>query len=73
MDGLKKNTPEDVESETNPDHYNGWGRIYGPDGTCVAKARRDFDGLPFADVSTQQFQLALVWLLLRLWMATDLL
>ena len=50
-EGIKKNTPPDVEPEKHPEHYNGWGRIFAPDGTCVAKADKDFDGRLIADVS----------------------
>ena len=72
MEGLKKNTPAGVEPETNPDLYNGWARIFAPDGACVAKADKDFDGLLLVDVSTHQL-LAIVCLLLQLLIATDLL
>lgn len=50
-EGLKKNTPEGVEPETDPSTYNGHARIYKPDGTLVAKPDKDFDGLLFVDVS----------------------
>lgn len=73
VDGLKKNTPAGLESETDPDLYNGWARIFAPDGTCVAKADKDFDGLLLADVSTHRLLLALVCLFLQLMMITDLL
>jgi len=51
VEGLKKNTPEGVEPETDPSTFNGHARIYRPDGTVVAKSDKDFDGLLFADVS----------------------
>lgn len=51
VEGLKKNTPEGVEPETDPSTYNGHARIYKPDGTLVAKPDKDFDGLMFVDVS----------------------
>ena len=72
VEGLKKNTPAGVEPETNPDLYNGWARIFAPDGACVAKADKDFDGLLLADVSTHQL-LAIVCLLLQFFIFTDLL
>jgi cyanide hydratase len=49
-EGLKKNTPEGVEPETDPSTYNGHARIYKPDGTLVSKPDKDFDGLLFVDV-----------------------
>ena len=50
-EGVKKNTPPVVELEANIDHYNGFSRIFAPDGTCVARADKDFEGLLIADVS----------------------
>lgn len=50
VEGLKKNTPEGVEPETDPSTYNGHARIYKPDGTLVCKPDKDFDGLLFVDV-----------------------
>ena len=73
VEGLAKNTPPDLEPETDPDPYNGWARIFAPDGTCVAKADKDFDGLLFVDVSTHQLLLALVCPFLLLLIVTDLL
>ncbi|KAK8155217.1 cyanide hydratase [Phyllosticta citrichinensis] len=43
VEGLKANTPEGVEPETDPSPYNGHARIYKPDGTLVAKPDKDFD------------------------------
>ena len=63
VEGLKKNTPAGVEPETNPDHYNMWSRIFSPDGTCVAKAGKDFEGLLIADVSCFYHFLFLIALL----------
>jgi cyanide hydratase len=50
VEGLKKNTPEGVEPETDPSTYNGHARIYKPDGSLVAKPDKDFDGLMVVDV-----------------------
>ena len=50
-EGAKKNTPPGVEVEKKLDGYNKWSRIFSPDGTCVAKADKDFEGLLIADVS----------------------
>ena len=50
-EGLKLATPPGKESETDIEHYNIWSRIYSPDGTCVARADKDFVGLLTADVS----------------------
>lgn len=54
VEGLKKNTAAGVEPETNPDSYNVWSRVFAPDGTCVFKADKDFDGLILVDVRTHQ-------------------
>ncbi|RSM15482.1 Cyanide hydratase [Fusarium ambrosium] len=50
-EGIKKNTPPGVEPEAHPEHYNGWGRIFAPDGTCIdfnethiPKAVHDYGG-----------------------------
>jgi cyanide hydratase len=51
VEGLKKNTPEGVEPETDPSTYNGHARIYRPDGSLVVKPEKDFDGLLYVDVS----------------------
>ncbi|KAJ4329321.1 hypothetical protein N0V84_000216 [Fusarium piperis] len=55
-EGIKKNTPPGVEPEAHPEHYNGWGRIFAPDGTCVAKADKGFDGLLITDASPKFFR-----------------
>lgn len=54
QEGIKKNTPPGVEPLSDPQHYNGWGRIFTPDGTCVAKADKNFDGLLFADIDLNE-------------------
>ncbi|RMJ19471.1 hypothetical protein CDV36_000866 [Fusarium kuroshium] len=48
---IKKNTPPGVEPEAHPERYNGWGRIFAPDGTCIdlnethiPKAVHDYGG-----------------------------
>ena len=51
QEGVAKNTPPDVEVET-PDRYNGHTRIFGPDGTLLAKPDKDFEGLVLVDVSS---------------------
>ncbi|EXJ66179.1 cyanide hydratase [Cladophialophora psammophila CBS 110553] len=56
-EGAKKNTPPGVEVEANIDHYNGFSRIYAPDGTCVAKADKDFEGLLVADIDLNETHL----------------
>ncbi|KAK3308400.1 cyanide hydratase [Chaetomium strumarium] len=56
-EGLKKNTPEGVEPETDPSTYNGHARIYKPDGTLVAKPDKDFDGLLFVDIDLNECHL----------------
>lgn len=48
--GVKRNTLSGAEPEANIDHYNGFSRIYAPDGTCVARADKTFDGLLMAEV-----------------------
>ena len=59
VEGLKKNTPEGVEPETDPTTYNGHARIYKPDGTLVSKPDPDFDGLLFVDVRPQPNRICL--------------
>lgn len=59
VDGIKKNTPAGVEPETDPSPYNAWSRIFAPDGSCVARADQDFDGLLMADVSAPDLPLDL--------------
>lgn len=61
-EGVKMNTPAGVQPEKSPDHYNGWSRIYSPDGTCVAKADKDFEGLLITDVSVDHGSLHLEYL-----------
>ncbi|KAK0642270.1 Cyanide hydratase [Lasiodiplodia hormozganensis] len=56
-EGLKINTPEGVEPETDPSTYNGHARIYKPDGTCVARPDKDFDGLLYVDVDLDESHL----------------
>lgn len=62
-EGVLKNTPaskhEDAET---PDRYNGHTRIYGPDGTLLAKPGKDFEGLVFVDVCVEEQGLALALL-----------
>ncbi|EFQ25833.1 carbon-nitrogen hydrolase [Colletotrichum graminicola] len=57
IEGLKKNTPEGVEPETDPSVYNGHARIYKPDGSLVAKPDKDFDGLLFVDIDLDEIHL----------------
>ncbi|KAJ0160110.1 Cyanide hydratase [Colletotrichum tanaceti] len=57
VEGLKKNTPEGVEPETDPSVYNGHARIYKPDGSLVAKPDKDFDGLMFVDIDLDESHL----------------
>ena len=52
QEGVAKNTPPGVDVET-PERYNGHTRIYGPDGTLLAKPGKDFEGLVFVDVCPQ--------------------
>lgn len=52
QEGVAKNTPPGVDVET-PERYNGHTRIYGPDGTLLAKPSKDFEGLVFVDVRSQ--------------------
>jgi cyanide hydratase len=44
QEGVAKNTPPDVEVET-PDCYNGHNRIYGLDGSLLAKPDKRIWGL----------------------------
>uniref|UniRef100_L2FZ03 Cyanide hydratase n=1 Tax=Colletotrichum fructicola (strain Nara gc5) TaxID=1213859 RepID=L2FZ03_COLFN len=60
VEGLKKNTPEGVEPETDPSVYNGHARIYKPDGSLVAKPDKDFDGLMFVDIDLNENHLTKV-------------
>ncbi|KAF3808069.1 Cyanide hydratase [Colletotrichum gloeosporioides] len=60
VEGLKKNTPEGVEPETDPSVYNGHARIYKPDGSLVAKPDKDFDGLMFVDIDLNEKHLTKV-------------
>ncbi|GKT94663.1 cyanide hydratase [Colletotrichum tofieldiae] len=60
VEGLKKNTPEGVEPETDPSVYNGHARIYKPDGSLVAKPDKDFDGLMFVDIDLNEIHLTKV-------------
>ena len=48
-EGVAKNTPPGVEVET-AERYNGHSRVYGPDGSLLAKPDKDFEGLIFVDV-----------------------
>ena len=50
-EGVEKNTPSGIEMEVDICHYNGFSRIFAPDGSCVARADKDFRGLLIADVS----------------------
>ncbi|KAK3351874.1 cyanide hydratase [Neurospora tetraspora] len=59
-EGLKKNTPEGVEPETDPSTYNGHARIYNPDGALVVKPDKDFDGLLFVDIDLNECHLTKV-------------
>ena len=52
QEGVAKNTPPGVDVET-PERYNGHTRIYGPDGSLLAKPGKDFEGLVFVDVRLQ--------------------
>ncbi len=60
VEGLKKNTPEGVEPETDPSVYNGHARIYRPDGSLVAKPDKDFDGLLYVDIDLNETHLTKV-------------
>ncbi|KAJ4307952.1 hypothetical protein N0V84_012391 [Fusarium piperis] len=60
VEGLKKNTPEGVEPETDPSVYNGHARIYRPDGSLVVKPDKDFDGLIFVDIDPNENHLTKV-------------
>ncbi|ORY66619.1 cyanide hydratase [Pseudomassariella vexata] len=60
VEGLKKNTPEGVQPETDPSVYNGHARIYKPDGTLVSKSDKDFDGLLFVDIDLDECHLTKV-------------
>ncbi|KAK7756576.1 hypothetical protein SLS62_001413 [Diatrype stigma] len=53
-EGLRKNTPEGVEPETDPTTYNGHARIYRPDGSVAAKPDKDFDGLLLVDIDLDE-------------------
>ncbi|KAK8017882.1 cyanide hydratase [Apiospora rasikravindrae] len=59
VEGLKKNTPEGVEPETDPSPYNGHARIYRPDGSLApnGKPDKDFDGLMFVDIDLNETHL----------------
>lgn len=57
VEGLKKNTPEGVEPETDPSTYNGHARIFRPDGSLVSKPDKDFDGLMFVDIDLNESHL----------------
>lgn len=56
VEGVRKNTPSHIEEPESPDCYNGHTRIYGPDGTLLAKPSKDFEGLVMVDVSPLCFQ-----------------
>ncbi|CVK87050.1 cyanide hydratase [Fusarium proliferatum] len=60
VEGLKINTPEGVEPETDPSVYNGHARIYRPDGSLVVKPEKDFDGLLFVDIDLNETHLTKV-------------
>nr|AAA33336.1 cyanide hydratase [Fusarium lateritium] len=60
LEGLKINTPEGVEPETDPSVYNGHARIYRPDGSLVVKPEKDFDGLLFVDIDLNECHLTKV-------------
>lgn len=60
VEGLKTNTPEGVEPETDPSPYNGHARIYRPDGSLVVKPTKDFDGLLFVDIDLNETHLTKV-------------
>ncbi|EEY18377.1 cyanide hydratase [Verticillium alfalfae VaMs.102] len=60
VEGLKMNTPEGVEPETDPSVYNGHARIYRPDGSLVVKPEKDFDGLLFVDIDLNETHLTKV-------------
>ncbi|RMZ68859.1 cyanide hydratase [Pyrenophora seminiperda CCB06] len=56
-EGLKMNTPEGMEPETDPSTYNGHARIYRPDGSLYSKPDKDFDGLMFVDIDLNESHL----------------
>ena len=58
VEGLKKNTPEGAEPETDPSPYNGHARIFRPDGSLVVKPDKDFDGLLFVDIDLNETHLS---------------
>ncbi|KAF3355828.1 hypothetical protein VdG1_06566 [Verticillium dahliae VDG1] len=60
VEGLRVNTPEGVEPETDPSVYNGHARIYRPDGSLVVKPEKDFDGLLFVDIDLNETHLTKV-------------
>lgn len=60
VEGLRKNTPEGVEPETDATPYNGHARIYRPDGSLVCKPDKDFDGLLFVDIDLNENHLTKV-------------
>ena len=55
QEGVLTNTPpskyEDAET---PDRFNDHTRTYGPDGTLLAKAGKDIEGLGFVDVCVEK-------------------
>ncbi|KAF7911522.1 uncharacterized protein EAE98_011992 [Botrytis deweyae] len=55
-EGVDKCTPPGVARE---DHniYNGNSRIFGPDGQCLAKADKEFEGLMFVEIDLDQSHL----------------
>ncbi|KAK0515085.1 hypothetical protein JMJ35_002464 [Cladonia borealis] len=56
QEGVAKNTPPGVDVET-PERYNGHTRIYGPDGSLLAKPGKDFEGLVFVDIDLNESHL----------------
>jgi len=56
-EGVAKNTPEGVEVE-DESRYNGHSRIYGPDGSLLAKPDPDFEGLIFVDIDLNELHLS---------------
>lgn len=57
LEGLRKNTPENVEPETDPSVYNGHARIFRPDGSLHTKPDTDFDGLMLVDIDLNESHL----------------
>ncbi|KAF2136278.1 uncharacterized protein K452DRAFT_237781 [Aplosporella prunicola CBS 121167] len=56
QEGVKINAPPGAELEDCA-IYNGHARIFRPDGTCVSKPDKDFDGLMFVDIDLNESHL----------------